>query len=438
MTIASETLLHQQAIQGRCFHPDTVWEEFPHAALEQSVVTRFEAMVVRYPDHLAVNMGDRCLTYTQLNSTANRVAHALLEHQGSGAEPIALLFEHGIDMIGALLGVLKAGKFYVPLNPDEPLSRLQTMVADTEAQVLLTNCRNRELAHTLSGTNLWPLEMETLDLTGPYPNPTLAIDIDAFAYLIYTSGSTGQPKGVIETHRNVLHFVWNHSNTEHYVPSDRCGLTRAYTFSGTASLLYSALLNGAAIALYDVVQQGIAGLANWFATDGITAVSLAPTIFRQFVGYVPQGEQFPALRLLRLGGDRVLPSDLDLYQRHFSANCIFQFGLGTSEVKVLTNYFVDHNTEFTEETVPAGYPVADIELLVLDEGGNELGFDQIGEIAVRSRYISPGYWRQPALTAARFLPVANDPTKHIYLTGDLGKLRADGCLFHVGRNDAQV
>ena len=157
-----EEFLRQQAIQARCFHPVGEWAAFPRAALDSSIVARFEAMVAHYPSRLAVKMDDAQLTYTELDQAANRLAHTLIEQAGRDPEPVALLFEQGIDLIVALLGVLKAGKFYVPLSSPEPIARTQAIVADVQAKVLVTNAANTNLARQLVATKIQIVELEKL------------------------------------------------------------------------------------------------------------------------------------------------------------------------------------------------------------------------------------------------------------------------------------
>ena len=136
----------QQAIRAKCFHPTGTFVEFNKEEIEQSIADRFEEQVRRYPDRLAVKTEKEELTYEELNNAANRVARAILAQRGVGEEPVALLFEHGAPMFAALLGVLKAGKFYVPLDPSYPRARVSYILQDSRADLIVTNHRNLSLA----------------------------------------------------------------------------------------------------------------------------------------------------------------------------------------------------------------------------------------------------------------------------------------------------
>jgi acyl carrier protein len=149
-------------------------------------------------------------------------------------------------------------------------------------------------------------------------------------------------------------------------------------------------------------------------------------------------ERFPDLRLIRLTSETVHKAEVDFYKKYFSANCISVNILSSTETGPLREYFIDHKTDIATNEVPLGYPVEDKEILLMDQTGKELGFNEVGEIAVRSRYLSPGYWRRPDLTKTKFMPDPRGGEETIYLTGDLGLMLPDGCLVYKGRKDFRV
>jgi acyl-coenzyme A synthetase/AMP-(fatty) acid ligase len=179
-------------------------------------------------------------------------------------------------------------------------------------------------------------------------------------------------------------------------------------------------------------------MAKWLICEEITVYVSVPTLFRQFVSTLTGKERFARLRLVNLGGEAVSKRDVDLYKEHFSPDCILATTLASTEVGIFRRYFVDKETRITSSFVPAGYPVEDKEVRLLDDQGNEVGFDRIGEIVVQSPYLSPGYWRKPELTRSKFLPLSEGGDAYVYHTGDLGRMLPDGCLIYVGRDDSQV
>ena len=428
----------QQAVRDKCFHPTGTFIEFKKEEIEQSIPDRFEAQVRRNPDHLALKARDHAMTYDELNRAANRVAHGILAQRGTEEEPIALLFEQGPQAIVGILGVLKAGKIYVPLDPSYPRARNSYVVEDSQAGLILTNDRNLALARELAQHRCRLLSIEELDLDLAHQAPELFIAPDHLAYIVYTSGSTGQPKGVVENHRNVLHQVYRITRPLHICDEDRQTLLRSTSFSGSVRDIFGTLLNGAALYLLDIKEEGFSRLADWLIQEEITMYRSVVTVFRHFVNAITREQEFPKLRLIYVGGETLHKGDIDLYKAHFSPDCIFVDGLGITESGTVREHFIDKQTVISGNNVPAGYPIDDMEVLLLNDDGKEVGFGEIGEITVRSRYLSPGYWGRPDLTQAAFLPDPSGGEGRIYLTGDLGRMTPDGCLEHLGRNDFQV
>jgi amino acid adenylation domain-containing protein len=429
----------QQAIRDKSYHPTGTFIPFEEKEIQQSISERFEKIVDLYPDRLAIKDGDQQLTYDELNQWANVIAHAILELRGEGQEPIALLFGHDAQVIAAILGTLKAGKFYMPIDSSYPAARVSHMLDDSHGNVILTNTPNVTLAKVYAKNKRWQLiNIDELDSDLPVKNPSVHIPPDNIAYVLYTSGSTGQPKGVVENHRNLLHQIMNWTNSLHVGSEDRQTLLESCSFSGSIPNIYSSLLNGAALCLLDLKKQGMAHLADWLNLEGITIYRSVPTIFRVLAGNLPGELESQSLRLIVLTGESVHQRDMELYKRHFSKDCILVNNLGLTEAGSIRHYFMDHHTLNVGSIVPVGYPVSGMEILLLDEYGKEVGFNEAGEVAVRSRYMSPGYWEKPDETGFQFLPDPEGGDRRIYFTGDMGMMDSDGCLNIIGRKDFQV
>ena len=427
----------QQAIRNKCFHPSGSFVEFSEEEIEQSIPERFEKIVQRYPDQLAVKMGDCALTYAELNKAANRIARAIVNSRGSQPEPVVVLLEQGVPAIAAILGVLKAGKFYVPVNPSFPNARIAAIVSDSEAKLLLTNQRNLRLADESTGNTLQVVDIETIAADACNENPGFSRSPDDFAYIVYTSGSAGQPKGVVYNHRGLLHKAQLHTNVLHICPDDRLTLLHSYSTGGAIHNILGALLNGASLFPFDFRAGGLQ-LGQWLSNEEITIYHSGPAIFRQWIDALTGGETFSALRLIRLSGMPITAVDVARYKAHFSSHCILVHVLGTSEAGTIPHYFMDKASADPEGPVPVGYSVGHAEIFLLDESGRRLHSESVGEIALKSRYIAHGYWRKPELTKAKFLPDPDGGEERIYLTGDLGRMTSDGCLFHLGRKDFRL
>jgi len=412
------------------------FRRFERSDVEQSISHRFEQQIDSFPDCLAIQTRNEKLTYAELNNAANGIAHAILALCGQREEPVALLLENHTPMIAALLGVLKSGKIYVPLDPSLPCGRIRYILQDSQANLIVTNNRNLSAACELAQNKFQLINIDKLEATSQ--NPGLSILPDSLAWILYTSGSTGQPKGVMQTHRNVLHFIRNYVNGWRLCENDRLALLFSCGVNAGAHNVLIALLNGLPIYPLDIKKEGFSGLAEWLIRHRITIYWSVPTVFRHFLKELNGAQRFPSLRLIQLGGEPVFKRDLESFRRFFPADCVLVNRLGSTETGSVRWCFIGKETLFEGNIVPVGYAVEDNEILLLDEHGRQVGFDTIGEIVVKSHYLSPGYWRRPDITEVAFSPDPEGGDKRLYRSGDLGSMRPDGCLSYLGRKDHQV
>ena len=201
---------------------------------------------------------------------------------------------------------------------------------------------------------------------------------------------------MIQTHGNLLHLIRNTTNDFRITADDRLSHLTPTAVTRT----FGALLNGAAFLPFDVKQEGLTRLADWLIREDITLYYFVPTAFRQFVHTLSRTHTFPRLRLICLSGETVQPRDVVLFRQHFSPDTLLVNGLGTTETGSIARYVIDRQTRLGNSLVPVGYAVDDVDIRVVDELGQAVAPGQLGEIVVRSRYLSPGYWRQPALDPA--------------------------------------
>ena len=428
----------QKAISARCFHPSGNFIEFEREDIERSIPARFEQQVVRYHDRIAIKTDNQSLTYEELNMAANRIARSILEARGKVSEPVALQLDHGADLITAILGVLKAGKIYVYLDPSYPVKRIADILEDSQPGLIVTDNKNRHRLKESAPSAIAHLNIDDLDPALFTENPNITTSPEALAWLLYTSGSTGRPKGVVHNHRNLLHNIMTYSNSMHICTHDRLSLLHSCNVITSVKNLLGALLNGAAVYPFNVREEGLQRLIAWMIEEEITVYHAVPSLFRHFIDALTGEEKFPNLRLIALGSEPVTKRDVDQYKRHFSSDCILVNLLGNTEMGTYRQYAIDKTTPITNSVLAAGYEVDDKEIHLLDDAGREVGTGDTGEIAVKSRYLAVGYWRAPDATKAAFIADPNGGDERIYLTGDLGRMAADGCLTYLGRKDFQV
>ena len=428
----SDLARNQQRIKDSCYHPTGHFIEFKKQDVEKSIPALFETRVRKSPERIALADENGTLTYAGLNQRANRIGHAILAQRGNDAEPIALLLEQGAAAVSAIMGLLKCGKIYVPIDPLLPRQRIDYILTDSQAPLIVTNQQNLAMAKRLAGDNRTVLNIDSIEDRIPSDNPTLAVSPESLAYIIYTSGSTGKPKGVMDTHRNILHETMTRINNHHLCSEDRLALLHSYCFYVAVKTIFPALISGAGLYVLDVKKEGVGHLVAWLRRHEIT-ISSVTLLLRECRAQLGQEGPLPHLRLGSMGGDTIYRRDIQLFQKYLSEYTTLRIGLASTEAKDIAMFLVDQQTQLQDKMVPVGYPTDGKYVCVVDEKGTKLGHGKIGEITVTSQYLAPGYWRKADITASKFRPDPQNGNYRTYLTGDLGLLMPDGCIRHVGR-----
>jgi amino acid adenylation domain-containing protein len=418
------------------------FKPFEDADVYSSIPVRFEKQVNTFPDSIAIKSEHHILTYKELNIEANRIAQAVLARDQDSSIPVIILTGYGSPTIIAMMGVLKTGKAHIIVDPSFPQDRIREILVDSQSNLIVTDEENIDLAYVLvnliEGAEIQLVDLDKITPELPARNPGVEISPDTFANIFYTSGSTGKPKGVIRDHQGVLHSIANATNLYKITPADRLLLISSLSFGASTSDILGALLNGASVYPFPIKHRSFTQLTNWIISEGITMCHFVATSFRHFVAALTGDEGFHSVRMIRLGGEAIYKHDVELFKEYFPDHCLLRVGLASTESGSFCWNFIDKTTEITSEVVPVGKPVDGFEVLLLDENHQPVKPGQVGEIAVRSRFISRGYWRRPDLDAQKFLPDPEGGDKRICLTGDLGKFNPDGSLEHLTRKDTMV
>ncbi len=406
---------------------------FERDACEQSIPERFCGQVERRADALAVKIGDRAASYRELDRMAGRIASAVLAAAGEGPGPVVLLFGTSLLHVAADLGVLMAGRPVVTVDPAFPSARIAGILQDSGAPLVLTDDANAALARRLALPGQTVLDVESTPLPADTAfRPSAPGDP---AFILYTAGSTGEPKGVVQSHRNLLAVARAYCNELGVCPSDRLTCPTSLSYTGSIWVMLAALMNGAAFVScrYETPHQ----LAAMMAREATTVVHLIASLMRHLVFAADEPLELPALRLLYCGGEAIHPADVERFRRVFPARCRLVHLLGSTEAGVVTNYTVrPEDAARPAGPLPCGRPVDDVRVRIQDDSGRELPAGEPGEIVVRGRYVLDGYWRRPDLTAQRVTPLPGG--ERLFRTGDMGRLLPDGRLMHAGRRDFEV
>jgi acyl-coenzyme A synthetase/AMP-(fatty) acid ligase/thioesterase domain-containing protein/aryl carrier-like protein len=403
--------------------------------LEGSLWGRFEAMVAEHGECVAVVDGGRRMSYGELHAAAKLVARGLL---GGGTRldvPIGLFLEQGLDFIVGVFGVLAAGGCYAPLDLRNPEARNAAIRESLGMEIVIS--QGALLARgDLTGVARVLVLDEILNrkVDDGFELPEV-LGGDRLAQVLHTSGTTGTPKGVMQTHRTLLHNAMVHINSFRMGVGDRASLVYPIGVYGGNRDLFNALLSGASIHRYALDVLGLGPLAGWLVVDRITVLCCVATVFRQFAR-VLDGVEFGDLRLIKVGGEAVYRADLELFQRHFGDGCLLSCGLGATEIGAALQVFSGKRCALPEVKGPCGFPVEDVEVELVDDEGRVVDDGEVGEIAVTSGYLSPGYWGRDDLTKRSFRERGDG--RKTYLTGDLGRKQGDGQMVHLGRKDQQV
>ena len=417
---------------------DRPFEVFPYSALEGSVLDRFDTVVSRFPERLAIQDTTRRLTYADLAAMVDRIAAAAMPAIADRAGPVAILLQTEVRFPAAMLGVLAAGRAYVPLDADQPIARNQLIATQAGASLVLSAGDLAEHVRTL-----FPHELPVLDLDSladlPHLRPSRRPGPGDVAYVVYTSGSTGTPKGVYQNHRGLLHDVLQYTNALHLDCEDRLSTTYSPSGIGAVRDIYGALLNGASVHILPPRELKAAGLVQEIRARGITVLRTVPALLRRVIEALGVHERLESVRIVALGADRIGWTDFDDVRRSFSSGAFLYVNLGSTEcTTVAIHWFVDESVRATSAQLPVGRAIPDRTVIVADENGAAAADGEVGELIVASRYIGLGYWGAPELSNQAFGVDATDPETRIFRTGDLGRRRPDGLIEFVGRKDEQV
>jgi amino acid adenylation domain-containing protein len=401
------------------------------------LVKNFEEQVKKHPHKIALRSEKGFLTYLELNRFANRVA-GLIEKKCPGVgkgEKVGLLFDHGINMIAAVLGTLKVGAVYVPLSLDYPGNRLSYMLSDSQSVLLLTHSRHREIAANLAGEN--GIDFITIDNPGcdvPDEDKDREVRSSQLAYIMYTSGSTGKPKGVMQIHENVMYYTRNWVRVFSITPADRMTLFSSFCHDGSVQDMFSALLCGAALYPYNMkTREESVLLSQFLVRERITIWHSVPSLYSYFANTLTGEEQFKDLRFILLGGEPVREHEVKLLKKFFPYSTLANV-YGQTESSVNSIRLISREDSF--ERMLIGQPLDETQIFVINDQGNPVDPLEPGEILVVCQHVSPGYWNNKEATAAAF--GEEEGFGKLYWTGDLGCLLPDGEIEFLGRKDFQV
>jgi amino acid adenylation domain-containing protein len=409
---------------------------YPHDKLLHQL---FEDQVRRTPHAIAAVHAERSLTYAELNTRANYVAQHLMKRGVEADTLVALYFERSLEMLIGVLGTLKAGGAYLPLDPNNPTERLSQLLADAAPRLVLTL---HGLRSTLPSTAVGVLALDSdwnsmIQSHGGDLDPCTPTKPNHLAYVIYTSGSTGTPKGVMIEHRSIVNYVL-HASRQFDVASGGGSLVcTSASFDLMLTGLYPPLLCGRAVRMC-TEEHGVPALAKEVKQcSSLAPLKLTPSHLWLLEHSLLSDQIADRIKVLVLGGESLRTSAILSWRKHSPRTRIFNH-YGPTETTVGSAVYKIKNQSY--ERVPIGQPISNTRIYILDRYLQPAPIGVSGEIYIGGVGVARGYLNQPALTAERFLcdPFTHHDHARMYRTGDLGRRNTDGDIEFLGRNDGQV
>ena len=401
---------------------------------------RFELQAKLTPDAIALVLQDQKLSYSQLNLRANQLANHLLRLGVKPNQIIGLHTERGIDTIVGILGVLKAGAAYLPLDPVYPSDRIGFMLEDSQVSVVIAN---EFLAANLKTDQVNVITPETYCLENGN-NPDLISTLSDLAYIIYTSGSTGKPKGVAITHRNVTRLFDSTDAWFRFNQNDVWTLFHSYSFDFSVWEIWGALLYGGRVVVVpSAVSRSVEDFRELLIRERVTVLNQTPSAFRQLIQAdhaLPKADF--ALRYVIFGGEALEFQSLRPWFNRYGDEATQLINMyGITETTVHVTYRPIRKVDLSRAQGSfIGRPIPDLQLHILDEDMKAVAFGVEGEMYVGGAGVAQGYLNRPDLTAQRFLPDPFSSTAgaRLYRTGDLARRLESGEIEYLGRMDHQV
>jgi amino acid adenylation domain-containing protein len=399
---------------------------------ETDVVSRIERIAAASPSQIAVKSCERAITYRELDAEATRLA-GFLANASPRAGYVALLFDHGVDMVVAALGVMKTGAGYLPLDAAYPLERLRYMWQAGGEPLVVTIRKLSGLARELVGAEkiLVLDDLPVGDAATADAHAGTRRSIDSPAYLLFTSGSTGQPKGVMQTHRNLLYHTWVWVRRLGVSPQDRLSLQSAYSWDSSVQDIFSALLCGATLLPVNLKAQGFDEALEWMVREEVSVYHSTVPIFRQAQQSMADRRiVWPSLRIVAVGGDSVFGTDIEKCHR-VMPDARLAYAYGSTESSTILMNVVDPSLPLAAAAVPLGEPAPGVRVFLAEAAGEREGE---GEIVIATPFVCRGYLGQ-GMPAPKFSIDGDAPDRILFRTGDLGAYLPDGKVALVGRLD---
>ena len=415
-----------------------------------------DRMCNRFRDQPAIRWRERSISYAELDGMANRLANALMARNLGSGSIVAVCLDDRVQIIASLLGTLRAGCVFAPLDPDSPPERLRRILQELQPACFITDERNGGKLDTIRRQELpasqtlclkgvsaeMAIDSVSSSRDGVETESCVPVDPGKMSYIYYTSGSTGIPKGIMGTLKGLSHFVKWEIETFSITPGTRVSQLTTPTFDAFLRDVFVPLCVGGVICIPPdpPPQMDPEVLVDWIDKEQIGLVHCVPSTFAVMVGACTDSHALESLKYILLAGEVLPVSDVGKWMNRYGSEIKLVNLYGSTETTMIKFYHIVEESDAARGFVPIGKPMRGARALVLDDGKQVCPQGAVGEIYIRSPYLTLGYYKQPELTREVFVPnpFSGKADDLIFKTGDLARVLDDGNFQFIGRKDQQV
>jgi amino acid adenylation domain-containing protein len=428
---------------------------------EDNIIRMFNRAAERFETNTAVSAGGRQYSYRELLEYSNKLANFLIAKGASKGSVVTILTADRYQAIVSIIAVLKAGCVYAPLDPTAPAKRLEAMLSQVEPEWLIAQSDLVEkitpLAHAAwlktrviyldrpPSDRSYKEALIYLDVLSDFPNandPGVELNGDDICYVYFTSGSTGAPKGIAGRLKGIDHFIRWEIKTLEIEENVRVSQIIPASFDGSLRDIFAPLCVGGTACAPPSRETILDGkmLMEWIEAEEISLVHCVPSLLRMMVNEPLNETYFQKLRYILLTGEALLPADVKKWMSVYGNRVQLVNLYGTSETTMAKFCYFIREGDGERRSIPVGKPIPGAKALIVDEKGRPCKPGMVGEIYIRTKYCTLGYYGQPQLTREALIqnPFGDDPDDIVHKTGDIGRLLEDGNYEHLGRKDQQV
>jgi amino acid adenylation domain-containing protein len=400
--------------------------------------------VATHGERTAISASDQQVSYSALQRWSDGIANALDAPGYDAGQPVLIFLSRPVDVIAAMIGCLKAGLIFAPIDPEQALARLRKQVSVASPGIVIHDDTTRPLLHGLGLQGARELSIASIDVAGSHTRATNSRDPDSAAYLYFTSGSTGEPKGILGRFKSIGHFVNWEIKALALDSTVRVSQLTTPSFDAILRDIFTPLTVGGTVCIpprRTLVADG-AALARWLDDQSVTLLHTVPSALRILLRSLEtqNGSRPGALKHVCVAGEPLLPIDVARFFKFFGSEVELVNLYGPSETTMIKLFHRVRHEDADRASVPIGKPIDGARVVVLDARQRPVGTGMIGEIYIRTPYRTLGYFRRPDLTNEVFVPnpMSDDPDDIVYRSGDLGRMLENGDVEFAGRRDRQV